>query len=178
MAFIIFVMAASFSFRNAASAVLGRRERSWAEARGAEPMANPAAVTTAAATSEVTNSFLLFKISAFESSHLNLIASPSKMALTLTMDLKLCAMSIATYLGGLLSEGAFRQKKSEPCQNNYFCLHLRDSCLNRLSSCLTRIRIEIGSRPPSAVEAVDRRRAAVRHRTCTCTGAPSSVPLA
>jgi hypothetical protein len=40
-------------------------------------MANPAAVTTAAATSEVTNSFLVFKIRAFESSHLNLIVSPS-----------------------------------------------------------------------------------------------------
>src|ERR1700688_2700618 len=78
MSFIIFVMAASFSFRNAASAALGRRERSWAEAREAEPMANPAAVTTAAATSEVTNSFLLFKIRAFESRHLNLIVSPSK----------------------------------------------------------------------------------------------------
>jgi hypothetical protein len=81
MSFIIFVMAASFSFMNAASAVLGRRERSWAEAREAEPMANPVAVTTAAATSEVTNSFPLFKI---ESSHLNLIVSPSKMPLTLS----------------------------------------------------------------------------------------------
>src|ERR1700739_3009631 len=78
MSFIIFVMAASFSFRNAASAALGRRARSSAEAREAEPMANPAAVTTAAATSEVTNSFLVFKIRAFESSHLNLIVSPSK----------------------------------------------------------------------------------------------------
>jgi len=55
---------------------------------------NPAAVTTAAATSEVTNSFLLFKIMAFESSHLNLIVSPSEMTLTLTMDLKLCATQI------------------------------------------------------------------------------------
>src|ERR1700733_8614576 len=78
MSFIIFVMAASFSFRNAASAALGCRESSWAEAREAEPMANPAAVITAAATSEVTNSFLLFKIRAFESRHLNLIVSPSK----------------------------------------------------------------------------------------------------
>jgi hypothetical protein len=51
-------------------------------------MANPAAVTTAAATSEGTNSFLPFKIQAFESSHLNLIVSPSKMALTSTMDLQ------------------------------------------------------------------------------------------
>src|ERR1700756_3952295 len=42
-------------------------------------MANPAAVTTAAATSEVINSFLLFKIRAFESIHLNLIVYPSKM---------------------------------------------------------------------------------------------------
>src|ERR1700740_1758819 len=73
MSFIIFVMAASFSFRNAASAALGPRERAWAEAREAEPMANPAAVATAAATSEVTNPFLLFKIRAFESSHWNLI---------------------------------------------------------------------------------------------------------
>src|SRR6201996_2195630 len=85
MSFIIFVMAASFSFRNAASAALGCRERSWAEAREAEPMANPAAVNTAAATSEVTNSFLLLKIGAFESSHLNLIVSPSKIGLTLTL---------------------------------------------------------------------------------------------
>src|ERR1700756_4109770 len=103
MSSIIFVMVASFSFRNAASAALGRRERSWAEAREAEPMANPAAVATAAAKREVTNSLLLFKIRAFESSHLNLIISPSKMALTLTMDLKLCVMSIATYLGDLLT---------------------------------------------------------------------------
>jgi hypothetical protein len=76
MSFIIFVMAASFSFRNTTYAVLGRRERSWAEARDAEPMANPAAATTAAATNEVTSSFLLFKIKAFESSHVNLIVSP------------------------------------------------------------------------------------------------------
>src|ERR1700758_1991142 len=99
MSFIIFVMAASFSFRNAASAVLGCRERPWAEAREAEPMANPAA----AATNEVTNSFLLFKIRAFESSHLNLIVSPSKLALTLTMDLKLRVMSIAIYLSDPLT---------------------------------------------------------------------------
>jgi hypothetical protein len=85
MSFIIFVMAASFSFRNAASAVLGRLERSWAEARDAEPMAKPAAVTTAAATREAINSFLLFKIGAFESSHVNLIVSPSKMALMLML---------------------------------------------------------------------------------------------
>src|ERR1700756_4537735 len=103
MSSIIFVMVASFSFRNAASAALGRRERSWAEAREAEPMANPATVTTAAAASEVTNSFLLFKIRALESSHLNLIVSPSKLTLALTMDLKLCAMSIATYLGDPLT---------------------------------------------------------------------------
>src|SRR5258707_1958582 len=38
---------------------------------------------SAAATSEVINSFLLFKIRAFESSHANLIVSPSKIALTL-----------------------------------------------------------------------------------------------
>src|ERR1700741_3058168 len=36
-----------------------------------------------AATSEVLNSFLLLKIWAFESRHVNLIVSPSKMALTL-----------------------------------------------------------------------------------------------
>ena len=35
-----------------------------------------------AATGEVINSFLLFKVRAFESSHVNLIVSPSKMALT------------------------------------------------------------------------------------------------
>jgi hypothetical protein len=46
-------------------------------------MANPTTVTTAAAISEVLNSFLLFKIRAFESGHVNLIVSPSKMALTL-----------------------------------------------------------------------------------------------
>jgi hypothetical protein len=46
-------------------------------------MAIPTAVTTAAAMSEVINSFLLFKIRAFECSHVNLIVSPSKMALTL-----------------------------------------------------------------------------------------------
>jgi hypothetical protein len=103
MLFIIFVTAASFSFRSAASAALGRGERSWAEAGEAEPMANPAAVNTAAATSEVTNPFLLLKIRAFESRHLNLIVSPSKMAVTLTMNLRLCAMSIATYLGDLLT---------------------------------------------------------------------------
>jgi hypothetical protein len=61
----------------------GVGERSWAEAGVAEPMANPAAVTTAAVISEVINSFLLFKIRAFESGHVNLIVSPSKMALTL-----------------------------------------------------------------------------------------------
>ena len=55
----IFVIAASFSFRNAASAALDRREMSWAEASEDEPMVNPAAVTTAAATSDATNSFLL-----------------------------------------------------------------------------------------------------------------------
>jgi hypothetical protein len=37
----------------------------------------------AAATSEVINSLLLFKIGDFESSHVNLIVSPSKIALTL-----------------------------------------------------------------------------------------------
>src|ERR1700740_3770413 len=78
MLFIIFVVAVSFSFRDAASAA-GCRERSWAEARDTEPMASPAAATTAAATNEVTNSLLLFKIRAFESIHLNLIVYPSKM---------------------------------------------------------------------------------------------------
>src|ERR1700751_895218 len=66
-----------------ASAATGWRKRSWAEAGDAEPMASPPAVTTAATTSEVINSFLLFKIRALESSHVNLIVSPSKMALTL-----------------------------------------------------------------------------------------------
>jgi hypothetical protein len=46
-------------------------------------MANPTTVTAAAVISEVINSFLLFKIKAFKSGHVNLIVSPSKMALTL-----------------------------------------------------------------------------------------------
>jgi hypothetical protein len=78
-------MAASFSFWNAASAELGRRERSRAEAGEAAPMANPAAVATVAARSEVTNFFPLFKIGAGESGHLNLIISPSKRARRLTI---------------------------------------------------------------------------------------------
>src|ERR1700751_1904673 len=65
-----------------ASAATGCRKRSWAEAGDAEPMASPPAVTTAATRSEVFNSFLLFKIRALESSHVNLIVSPSKMART------------------------------------------------------------------------------------------------
>jgi hypothetical protein len=69
-------MAASFSFRKAASAALGRRESSWADARDAEPMANPTAVTAAAATSEVIEAFLILKIRAFETNHVNLMVSP------------------------------------------------------------------------------------------------------
>jgi hypothetical protein len=46
-------------------------------------MANPTAATTAAATNEVINFFPLLKIRAFESGHVNLIVSPSKMAPTL-----------------------------------------------------------------------------------------------
>jgi hypothetical protein len=49
---------------------------SCAEAGDPDPMANPAVVITAAATREVINCFLLCKIRAFESSHLNLIVSP------------------------------------------------------------------------------------------------------
>jgi hypothetical protein len=78
MPFIIFVMAASFSLRNGASAA-ACREMSCAEAGDAGPMANPAAVITAAESSEVINSFLLFEIRAFESSYLNLMLSPYKM---------------------------------------------------------------------------------------------------
>jgi hypothetical protein len=69
------------------------------------------------------------------------------MTLALTMDLKLCAMSIATYLGDLLtprdiaaesskevrlhllSELRIRQKKSEPHQDNYFRSHFHDFLL-------------------------------------------------
>jgi hypothetical protein len=95
-------MATSFSFRNAASAALGRREWSWAEAREAEPMVNPAAATMATATSEVTNSFLFFKIMAFESSNLNFIGFSFQKTLTLTME----TLSVQSLKGGFVMTSA------------------------------------------------------------------------
>lgn len=102
----------------------------------------------AVATSEVINSFLLFKITDFESSHLNIIVSPSKMKLTLmhlrwdipSRKKKQVLCQAASLHKSFLLMSLPPNDRDRPDHINYTCSYI-DRCqyrqqLNSLYSCL------------------------------------------